>query len=135
MPLPGARSPGHVRAAVRPWRDRTERAARRREDLSILDGVRERVARLEVSLGPATGAADDYLDSVGEIERRLQNIESATRRARELPDAPIGVPDSFEEHADLMFDLQVLAFSTEVTRVSASRWGATSARASSRRAA
>ena len=52
-----------------------------------------------------------------------------------MPDAPVGVPDSFDEHAKLMFDLQVLAFATEVTRVSSFRWVAMSARASSRRVA
>ena len=56
-----------------------------------------------------------------EIERRIQKIESFNRSAekRELPDAPVGVPDSFEEHVRLMFDLQALAFMTDTTRVSA----------------
>jgi hypothetical protein len=61
-----------------------------------------------------------YLESVREIERRIQKIEqhNATGMHRELPNAPIGVPDSWEEHVRLMFDLQVLAFASEATRVS-----------------
>ena len=56
-----------------------------------------------------------------EIERRIQRIEkyNASGEARALPAAPLGVPDSFEEHVKLMFDLQALAFMTDTTRVSA----------------
>ena len=55
---------------------------------------------------------NDYLDEVREIERRIQNVEAQNRSGepRELPGAPIGVPDSFAEHVKLMFDLQALAF-------------------------
>ena len=62
-----------------------------------------------------------YLENVREIERRIQKIEkyNASGEARALPSAPIGVPDSFKEHVELMYDLQVLAFATNVTRVSA----------------
>jgi len=103
-----------------------ERAARRREDLSILDAIRERVGRLQRDLGQGDRVRlTQYLDGIGEIERRLQNVEKRNLggEARELPDAPFGVPDSFEEHVKLMFDLQVLAFATEVTRVSAFKMG------------
>jgi hypothetical protein len=63
---------------------------------------------------------EEYLQDVREIERRIQRIEqyNSSGEARELPSAPIGVPDSFEEHAGLMFDLQALAFTSNVTRVS-----------------
>ena len=62
---------------------------------------------------------DQYLDNVREIERRIQAVEArnTSGEARELPDAPAGVPDSFTEHMKLMFDLQVLALETDMTRV------------------
>ena len=62
---------------------------------------------------------DKYLDNVREIERRIQAIEArnTSGEARELPDAPAGVPDSFTEHMRLMFDLQVLALETDMTRI------------------
>jgi hypothetical protein len=99
-----------------------ERATRRREDRSIIDAVTSAVERLRAELGPADRARlSDYLDDVREIERRIQRIESqnASGEPRELPGAPRGVPDSFEEHVKLMFDLQALAFSSDLTRVSA----------------
>jgi hypothetical protein len=73
-------------------------------------------------LGPADRSRlDAYLDDVREVERRIQRIEkyNASGEARSLPAAPLGVPDSYEEHLKLMFDLQVLAFMTDTTRVSA----------------
>ena len=127
MPLPMERDPramferlfGHGATAA-------ERAARRGDDLSILDAIRERVGRLQRDLGPSDrNRLTQYLDGVAEIERRLQNVEKRNlgEEARALPDAPVGVPDSFEEHTKLMFDLQVLAFATEVTRVSSFKLG------------
>jgi hypothetical protein len=103
-----------------------ERKVRRQQDLTILDAIRERVSHIQRQLGPSDRhRLAEYLESVGEIERRLQNVErqNSTGEPRELPDAPIGVPDSFEEHAKLMFDLQVLAFATETTRVSSFKLG------------
>jgi hypothetical protein len=97
------------------------RAARRRANQSILDGVTLEVARLRKDLGRRDqNRLNDYLESVREIERRIEKIEqyNASGAERELPSAPIGVPDSWEEHVKIMFDLQVLAFSAEVTRVS-----------------
>jgi hypothetical protein len=96
------------------------RADRRRKDRSILDWVTESVADLKGRLGASDrerlGA---YLDDVREIERRIQKVEAfnASGDARELPAAPIGVPDSYEEHVKLMFDLQALAFASDITRV------------------
>jgi len=70
------------------------------------------------------GAADrrrieHYLDNVREIERRIQLVENRNMsgEVREIPGAPPGVPDSFSEHVKLMYDLQVLAFQTDMTRV------------------
>lgn len=99
-----------------------ERAARRTADRNVLDSVRASVARLQKDLGPSDRRRlGDYLENVREIERRIQKIEqyNASGELRALPTAPVGVPDSFEEHVKLMFDLQVLAFMSDVTRVSA----------------
>src|SRR5207244_107644 len=95
------------------------RLTRRRTDRSILDWVSEAVGDLKASLGPADRVRlDDYLDDVREIERRIQKVEAHnSTEQRELPDAPIGVPDSFQEHVNLMFDLQAAAFAADVTRV------------------
>jgi hypothetical protein len=96
------------------------RLARRARDRSILDWVAEAASDLKASLGPADRARlSEYLDDVREIERRIQRIESQNRsgEARELPAAPIGVPDSFDEHVKLMFDLQAVALAADVTRV------------------
>jgi hypothetical protein len=99
-----------------------QRAARQKENASILDMVARSAARLQKGL-PASDRSrlNAYLEDVREIERRIQKVEkfNASGDARALPNAPVGVPDSFEEHANLMFDLQVLAFQTGVTRVSA----------------
>jgi Protein of unknown function (DUF1552) len=67
----------------------------------------------------------DYLDDVREIERRIQRVEAinSSGEQRELPGAPIGVPDSYSEHVKLMFDLQALAFASDITRVFAFKLG------------
>ena len=103
-----------------------ERAERRAEDRSILDWIAGSVARLNRELGAADRARlSDYLDDVREIERRIQKVEAfnASGEPRELPGAPVGVPDSFEEHVRLMFDLQALAFASDITRVFAFKLG------------
>ena len=96
------------------------RARRRQKDRSILDWVTESTQRLKNTLRVADRVKlDDYLDNVREIERRLQQVEAAntTGEPRDLLDAPSGVPDSYEEHVKLMFDLQVVAFASDITRV------------------
>jgi len=96
------------------------RARRRRRDRSILDWVSDSVSQLKTTLGPADRARlSDYLEDVREIERRIQKVEAlnASGDTRELPAAPIGVPDSYEEHVKLMFDLQAVAFAADITRV------------------
>ena len=83
-------------------------------------------ARLKKELGAADRARlSAYLDEVREIERRIQRVEAknASGEPRELPEAPIGVPDSFSEHVKLMFDLQALAFASDITRVFAFKLG------------
>jgi Protein of unknown function (DUF1552) len=97
-----------------------ERARRRREDQSILDTMVASIDRLKTQLGAADRARlTDYLEDVREIERRIQNVEAFNRSGerRELPDAPMGVPDSYDEHVKLMFDLQAIALASEITRV------------------
>jgi hypothetical protein len=97
-----------------------QRAANRRTNRSILDWVTGEVARLTRDLGPTDrNRLGEYLNDIREIERRIQKIEAhnTSGEARELPGAPLGVPDSFEEHVKLMFDLQALAFAADITRV------------------
>jgi hypothetical protein len=97
-----------------------DRARRRREDRSILDRLTGAVNRLKSELGAADRARlTDYLDDVREIERRIQQVETrnTSGETRELPGAPAGVPDAFEEHVKLLFDLQALAFASDITRV------------------
>ena len=99
-----------------------ERSDRRQMDRSILDWVSHTVAELKTKLGPADRLRlDQHLENVREIERRIQRIEdkNASGELRELESAPIGVPDSWDEHVKLMLDLQVLAFASDTTRVSA----------------
>jgi Protein of unknown function (DUF1552) len=94
-----------------------ERRARMRHDRSILDFVTDDLADLNVDLGPRDHARlSEYLDDVREIERRIQRAEQQTLELT-VPDAPVGVPDSFEEHAALMFDLLTLAYQADLTRV------------------
>jgi hypothetical protein len=85
---------------------------------SILDSVTQEVAQLANTLGQGDRSKlSEYLDSVRDIEQRIQNTEAKGALSIELPDRPVDVPDSFEDHTKLMFDLQVLAFRADVTRV------------------
>ena len=103
-----------------------ERLARRQSDRSILDLIMQETVRLNKDL-PAGDRRrlNDYLEDVRDVERRIQKIErfNFSGESRALPDAPVGVPDSFEEHVKLMFDLQVLAFMTDTTRVTTFKMG------------
>jgi hypothetical protein len=99
-----------------------ERQQRQQVNRSILDWISHSVAKLQRGLEPGDKARlANYLENVREIERRIQRIEkyNSSGAARALPAAPIGVPDSYDEHVKLMFDLQALAFMTNMTRVSA----------------
>jgi len=97
-----------------------ERAERRAMRSSILDWITGQVSRMNRELG-----SDDrqrmerYLDNVREIERRIDMVEAHNTSGEErlIPEAPAGVPDSYREHMELMFDLQVLALQTDMTRV------------------
>jgi hypothetical protein len=96
-----------------------ERAARRAQARSLLDSVTAEVRALEKKL-PATDRAriDQYLSDVREIERRIQKAEQQVSADLKVPKAPVGIPSDFEAHIKLMFDLQVLAWQADITRVS-----------------
>ena len=97
-----------------------QRAARRAQDRSILDWMMEEMTGLRRELGPEDQRRlDQYTNNIREIEQRIQRIEerNASGEERELPMAPAGVPDSFDEHVKIMFDLQLLAFIADITRV------------------
>jgi hypothetical protein len=95
-----------------------DRQARKQQARSLLDSVMEQVASLQRGL-PASDRAklSEYLDDVREIERRIQKAQNQVAADLQLPEAPVGVPESFDEHFKIMFDLQVLAFRAEITRV------------------
>ena len=98
-----------------------ERLQRRILDRSILDGIVGDIARLENNLASSDKTRlDEYLTDVRELERRIQNVERYNAQSGQaaLPTAPLGIPESYDEHVKLMFDLQALAFMTDVTRVS-----------------
>jgi hypothetical protein len=97
-----------------------QRAANRRTDRSILDWVTQEVRRISKDLGTTDrNRLNDYLEDIREIERRIQKVEAynASGEPRELPGAPMGIPDAFEDHVRLMFDLQAVAFAADITRV------------------
>jgi len=102
------------------------RAVRRAERSSILDVLVDQVAEVKRSLGlDDRNRLDQYLNNVRELERRIERTEEQNRSGelREIPEAPAGVPDSFGEHVQMMFDLQVLAFQTDMTRVFSFKMG------------
>jgi hypothetical protein len=95
-----------------------ERAAILQETGSILDRVQSQASRLQSSLGVRDRViVSDYLDSVREIERRVQMAEKADMTSLEIPDAPVGTPTDITDHFKLMFDLMALAFQADITRV------------------
>ena len=98
----------------------TERAARRKMHGSILDWITSDLATMKGDLGATdVRRIDQYLENVREIERRIQLVEKRNLDGdeREIQSAPTGVPDSFSKHVRLMYDLQVLAFQSDMTRI------------------
>lgn len=94
------------------------RAARLRQDRSLVDSVNERVRELQRRLGPSDNRkVNDYLAALRDVERRIQKAEEQS--ARELPEMaqPAGIPDNFVDHVRLLYDLQLLAFQSDLTRV------------------
>jgi hypothetical protein len=97
----------------------SERLAELRQNASLLDWVKDDISRLQKKLGPGDRSkVTQYLDTVREVERRIQVAEAQTADSK-LPDLdrPLGVPAAYADHARLMFDLQVLALQGDVTRV------------------
>ncbi len=100
-----------------------ERLRRVKRQQSVLDSVTESVARILGGVGPSDRVKlGEYLDSIRDIERRIQVAEKgssseATPEGESNMERPVGIPTSFEEHVKLMFDLQVVAFQTDMTRV------------------
>jgi hypothetical protein len=120
-PLPMENDPRAVFDRLFGATDSTDAGARRAraiKERSILDSVSDRVRELQGNLGQRDHAKiAEYLDAVRDVERRIQKAEQQS--ARELPsvERPAGVPPTFEEHARLMFDLLLLAYQTDMTRV------------------
>jgi len=95
-----------------------ERALRTKQDRSILDEITAEAGSLKLKLGPRDQATvSDYLDSVREIERRIQRANFDSSSSLELPVEPVGIPYNFEEHINLMYDLLVVAYQANITRV------------------
>lgn len=95
-----------------------ERLTRVKEDRSILDGLTQEIADLRKKLGARDRTKlGEYFDAVRDVEQRIAKSES-TNSTFEVPEQPVGVPASFREYAELMFDLQALAFQADITRVS-----------------
>jgi hypothetical protein len=95
------------------------RLARKQQDQSILDAVTDKVARLSRRIDAGDRARlGEYLDNIREIERRIQQATKQSATQLEVPAAPVGIPEAFEDHIKLMFDLQVLAYQAEITRIS-----------------
>ena len=95
-----------------------ERLARKQQARSLLDSVTSEIASLNKEL-PASDRSRmaDYLDDVREIERRIQKAENQTPKDLKVPDAPVGIPEAFDDHFKIMFDMQILAFQANITRV------------------
>lgn len=103
-----------------------QRAERRATDKSILDLLTQQMNSLMKSVSATDRRRlDQYASNIREVEQRIQRIEARnlSGESRELPGAPAGVPDSFDEHVKLMFDLQVLAFQSDTTRVFSFKFG------------
>jgi len=98
--------------------DQRARLARIHENKSVLDSVKEKIGSLERGLGPGDRLrVDEYLDAVRDVERRIQKAEEQSAQALPIVAQPAGIPASYADHARLMFDLQVLAYQSDLTRI------------------
>jgi hypothetical protein len=98
--------------------DPAAQQARLKERASVLDAISEKARTLSGRVGaPDRARLDEYLESIRDVERGIQKAEEQSARALPLVDQPAGVPDSFEAHVKLLFDLQVLAFQADLTRI------------------
>jgi hypothetical protein len=121
QPLPAIREPRAVFEQLFGAGDtEKDRSDRRTTDRSMLDWMVTEVERMRKSLGAVDRVAlDEYLQHIREVERRIQLMEARNLSGEEraMPEAPSGIPDTWEEHMQLMFDLQVLALQSDMTRV------------------
>jgi hypothetical protein len=98
--------------------DAATRLARMKTDQSILDSITQKASSLSAALGNSDrGKISQYLDAIRDIERRIQKAEEQSSRSLPVIDQPAGVPGTYEEHAKLLFDMQVLAYQADLTRV------------------
>jgi Protein of unknown function (DUF1552) len=98
--------------------DAKTRLARIRQDKSVLDSVRDEVARMQGSLGAGDRTTlVEYLESIRDVERRIQKAEEQSGKELPVVERPAGVPDTYDEHVHLMCDLQVLAYQCDLTRI------------------
>jgi len=99
--------------------DPAVRLQRIQEDRSILDSITQKAARLNADLGHGDQLKiDEYLEAIRDVERRIQTAEAQSDREMPTFERPAGIPDTFTDHAKMMFDMQVLAYQTDLTRVS-----------------
>ncbi|HYR83123.1 MAG TPA: DUF1552 domain-containing protein [Terriglobia bacterium] len=122
VPLPMENSPQAIFEKLFGDGGTTEqRLARKKQDRSILDSIREQTLGLKGTLPSSDRARiDGYLDDIREIERRIKTVldrEAQGGNRQNVPDAPVGTPEAFEDHLKLMFDLLALAYQSETTRV------------------
>ena len=95
-----------------------QRLARMRTGRSILDSIKDDLADLERGLGTRDkDRLASYLENVREVEQRIQRAERQASTDVKVPDAPVGIPEAFEEHCGLQFDLLALAYTADITRV------------------
>ena len=118
-PLPMETNPRAVFERMFGWETTPEqRLARMKSDRSVLDLITEDLADLQPRLGGRDRArVDEYVNYVREIERRIQRSETQAEKLLTVPAAPVGIPESFEEHVGLLFDLLALAYEADHTRV------------------
>src|SRR6185295_7946290 len=107
--------------------DARVRASRLQQDRSILDSITDRVKVLQRRLGPSDNRkVNDYLESLRDVERRIQKAEEqGGQSSKASPEIakPEGIPDGFEAHVALLYDLQLLAFQADLTRVTTFMYG------------
>jgi hypothetical protein len=130
LPLMAENNPRVVFERLFGANDSTEarvRAGRLAQDRSILDSITDRVKSLQKSLGTSDNRkVSDYLESLRDVERRIQKAEEqSAQNTANVPNVerPVGIPDSFERHVGLLYDLQLLAFQSDLTRVTTFMYG------------
>jgi hypothetical protein len=119
LPLPMENSPQVVfERLFGDGSNSAQRLARKKQDSSILDSVTDKVAHLQGTLDPSDRVRlAEYLDDIREIERRIQKAAQQSANELDVPEAPVGIPEAFEDHIKLMWDLLVLAYRAEITRI------------------